>query len=90
MFRGFIIVLIMQLGFFIHGCATLKHIDGNSNEELKKFKTSKYGMMHEIEKVKADNVNLQRQVDVLNILVKEKQRIIDEKESKVAGLRGGK
>jgi len=41
MFRGFIIVLIMQLGFFIHGCATLKHIDGSSNEELKKFKTSK-------------------------------------------------
>ena len=41
MHRGFIIILIMQLGFFIHGCATLKHIDGSSNEELKKFKTSK-------------------------------------------------
>jgi len=78
----------MQLGFFIHGCTTLEHIDSSSNEELKKFKTSKYGMMHEIEKVKADNVNLQRQIDILNILVKEKQRIIDEKESKVAGLRG--
>ena len=88
MYKGFIIVLIMQLGFFIHGCTTLEHIDSSSNEELKKFKTSKYGMMHEIEKVKADNVNLQRQIDILNILVKEKQRIIDEKESKVAGLRG--
>jgi chromosome segregation ATPase len=88
MYRGFIIILIMQLGFFIHGCATLKHIDGSSKEELKTFKMPKYGIMHEIEKVKADNVNLQRQIDILNILVKEKQRIIDEKESKVAGLRG--
>jgi chromosome segregation ATPase len=49
---------------------------------------SKYGMIHEIEKVKAHNVNLQRQIDILNTLVKEKQRIIDEKESTIAGLKG--
>jgi len=88
MYRGLIIVLIMQLGFFIHGCTTLEYIDGSSKEELKKFKMSKYGMIHEMEKVKADNVNLQRQIDILNALVKEKQRIIDEKESKIAGIRG--
>jgi len=88
MYRGFIIVLIMQLGFFIHGCTTLEYIDGSSKEELKKFKMSKYGMIHEMEKVKTDNVNLQRQIDILNTLVKEKQRISDEKESKIAGLRG--
>jgi hypothetical protein len=49
---------------------------------------SKYGMIHEIEKVKAHNVNLQRQIDILNTLAKEKQRIIDKKESTIAGLRG--
>jgi hypothetical protein len=88
MYRGFIIVLIMQLGFFIHGCTTLEHIDGSSKEELKTFKMSKYGMIREMEKFKADTVNLQRQIDILNTLVKEKQRIIDEKESTIAGLRG--
>ncbi|HUV60437.1 MAG TPA: hypothetical protein VMW09_10060 [Desulfatiglandales bacterium] len=88
MYRGFIIVLIMQLGFFIHGCTTLEYIDGSSKEELTKFKMPKYEMMNEMDKVKADNVNLQRQIDILNILVKEKQRILDEKESKIAGLRG--
>ena len=90
MYRGFIIVLIMQLGFFIHGCTTLEYIDGSSKEELKKFKMSKYGMIHEMEKVKADNVNLQRQIDILNTLVKEKQRIIDEKESTIARIRDEK
>jgi len=88
MYRGFIIVLIMQLGFFIHGCTTLEHIDSSSKEELQKFKMSKYEMIHEMEKVKADNVNLQRQIDILNALVKEKQRISEEKESTIAGLRG--
>ena len=88
MYRDLIIFLIMQLGFFIHGCTTLEYIDGSSKEELKKFKMSQYGMIHEIEKVKTDNINLQRQIDILNTLVKEKQRIIEEKESKIAGLRG--
>jgi hypothetical protein len=88
MYRGLIIVLIMQLGVFIYGCTTLEYIDGSSEEELKKFKMSKYGMIHEIEKVKAHNVNLQRQIDILNTLAKEKQRIIDKKESTIAGLRG--
>jgi len=78
----------MQLGFFIHGCTTLEHIDSSSKEELKKFKMSKYEMIYEMEKVKADNVNLQRQIDVLNALVKENQRISEEKESTIAGLRG--
>jgi len=88
MYRGFIIVLIMQLGFFIHGCTTLEYIDGSSKEERKQFKMSKYETMNKMEKVRAENVNLQRQIDILNILGKEKQRIIDENESKIAGLRG--
>jgi peptidoglycan hydrolase CwlO-like protein len=88
MYRGFIIVLIMQLGLFIHGCTTLEHIDGSSKEERKQFKMSKYETMNKMEKVRAENVNLQRQIDILNTLGKEKQRIIDENESKIAGLRG--
>jgi len=87
MYRGFIIVLIMQLGFFIHGCTTLEHIDGSSKEERKQFKMSKYETMNKMEKVRAENVNLQRQIDILNILGKEKQRIIDENESKIARVR---
>jgi len=86
MHRGFIIILIMQLAFFIHGCTTLENINSGSKEELTKFKMSKYEMIRELDKVKAENVNLQRQIDILNALVKEKQRIIDEKESTIAGL----
>ncbi len=88
MYRGFIIVLIMQLGFFIHGCTTLEHIDGSSKEERKQFKMSKYETMSKMEKVRAENINLQRQIDILNILGKEKQRIIDENESRITGIRG--
>jgi len=77
----------MQLGFFIHGCTTLKYIDGSSKEELKKFKMSKYEMMNEMEKIRAENVNLQRQIDILNTLRKEKQRIIDENEGTIASIR---
>jgi septal ring factor EnvC (AmiA/AmiB activator) len=87
MYRGLIIALIIQLGFFIHGCTTLKYMDGSSKEELKKYKMTKYEMIREIEKAKADNVNLQRQIDILNTLVKEKQRIIDEKENKITEIR---
>jgi len=88
MSRGFIIILILQLGFFIHGCTTLEYIDGSSKEEIKKFKMAGYGMRNEMEKVRAENVNLQRQIDILNILGKEKQRIIDENENEIAGMRG--
>ncbi|TET95521.1 MAG: hypothetical protein E3J28_00455, partial [Desulfobacteraceae bacterium] len=83
MSRGFIIILILQLGFFIHGCTTLEYIDGSSKEEIKKFKMAGYGMRNEMEKVRAENVNLQRQIDILNILGKEKQRIIDENENEI-------
>jgi hypothetical protein len=86
MHRGFLIVLIMQLGFFMHGCTTLEYIDDGSKRDLTKFKMSKYEMIRELEKMQADNQNLQRQIDILNALVKEKQRIIDEKESTIAGL----
>jgi hypothetical protein len=88
MSKGFIIILILQLGFFIHGCTTLEYIDGSSKEEIKKFKMAGYGMRNEMEKVRAENVNLQRQIDILNILGKEKQRIIDENENEIAGMRG--
>ncbi len=87
MSRGFIIILILQLGFFIHGCTTLEYIDGSSKEELKKFKMPKYEMMNEMEKVRTENVNLQRQIDILNTLRKEKQRIIDENENEIARMR---
>ena len=87
MSRGFMIILILQLGFFIHGCTTLEYIDGSSKEEIKKFKLAGYGMRNEMEKLRAENVNLQRQIDILNILGKEKQRIIDENENEIAGMR---
>ena len=87
MYRGLIIVLIMQLGFFIHGCTTLEYIDGSSKEELKTFKMPKYEMMNEMEKIKADNVNLQREIDILNTLRNEKQNIIDENEGTIARIR---
>jgi len=87
MFRACIIILILQLGFFIHGCTTLEYINGSSKEELKTFKMPKYEMMNEMEKIRAENVNLQRQIDILNTLRKEKQRIIDENEGTIASIR---
>jgi Rps23 Pro-64 3,4-dihydroxylase Tpa1-like proline 4-hydroxylase len=87
MFRACVIILIMQLGFFIHGCTTLEYIDGSSKEELKTFKMPKYEIMNEMEKIRAENVNLQRQIDILNTLRKEKQNIIDENEGTIARIR---
>ena len=87
MFRACVIILILQLGFFIHGCTTLEYINGSSKEELKTFKMPKYEMMNEMEKIRAENVNLQRQIDILNTLRKEKQRIIDENEGTIASIR---
>jgi DNA repair exonuclease SbcCD ATPase subunit len=87
MFRACVIILILQLGFLIHGCTTLEYINGSSKEELKTFKMPKYEMMNEMEKIRAENVNLQRQIDILNTLRKEKQRIIDENEGTIASIR---
>jgi len=87
MFRACVIILILQLGFFIHGCTTLEYIDGSSKEKLKTFKMPKYEMMNEMEKIRAENVNLQRQIDILNTLRKEKQNIIDENEGTNARIR---
>ncbi len=87
MFRACVIILILQLGFFIHGCTTLEYINGSSKEELKTFKMPKFEMMNEMEKIRAENVNLQRQIDILNTLRKEKQRIIDENEGTIASIR---
>jgi len=84
MFRAYVIILILSVGLIFQRCATLEHFDGSSKEERKTFKMTKGEMWDEIEKLKAQNVDLQVQV---NILRKEEQRIRDENENKMARMR---
>ena len=70
MFRAYLIILTVQLGFVFQGCAGLKHLDGSSKEEIERFKMTKDQMWNKIEKLKIENVRLQKQ---MNILIEENQ-----------------
>lgn len=80
MLRVCLFVLILQLGSFFQGCAILEYFDSSSKEERKKFKTARYRIPNEMENLKAENLKLQEQIDILNILIKENQRMRDENE----------
>ncbi len=63
MFRAYSIILILPLCFIFQGCAALEYFDGSSKEEIKRFKMSKDEMWNEMEKLKAENADLQGQID---------------------------
>ena len=84
MFRAYSIILILPLCFIFQGCAALEYFDGSSKEEIKRFKMSKDEMWNEMEKLKAENADLQGQIDTLK---EENQRIRDENENKMARMR---
>lgn len=75
MLRACLIILILQFGLIFHGCAPLKHLDGSSEEERKKFKMTKDEMWNEMKRMKIENGNLQREIHILR---EENQRIRDE------------
>ncbi len=84
MLRVYLIILVLHLGFIFQGCASLEYLDGSSEEEIKKFKMTKYEMWNEIQGLKIENAKLQEQI---NILREEDQGIRDEDESKMARMR---
>ncbi len=84
MFRVYLIILVLQLGFTFQGCALLERLDGSSKEEIEKLKMSKDEMWNKMEKLKIENVNLQKQISVL---IKENQGIRDEKENEMASIK---
>jgi len=84
MLRAYLIILILHLGFIFQGCAALKYLDGSSEAEIKKFKMTKDEIWNEVQRLKRENVNLRRQI---NILREKDQRIRDENENKMASMR---
>ena len=84
MFRAYSIILILPLFFIFQGCAALEYLDGSSKENIKKFRMSKDEMWNEMEKLKAENADLQGQIDTSK---EENQRIRDENENKMARMR---
>ena len=81
MIRACLIIFIVHLCFIFQGCATSEHLEGSSKEEAEEFKMTKEEMWNEMERLKVENANLQRQIDTLR---EEDQRIRDENENKIA------
>lgn len=81
MIRACLIIFIVHLCFIFQGCATSEHLEGSSKEEAEEFKMTKEEMWNEMERLKVENANLQRQIDTLR---EENQRIRDENENKIA------
>ena len=81
MIRACLIIFIVHLCFIFQGCATSEHLEGSSKEEAKEFKMTKEEMGNEVQRLKVENANLQRQIDTLR---EENQRIRDENENKIA------
>lgn len=72
MFRAYLVILVLQLGFVFQGCAVLEYLDGSSKEETEKLKMSKDQMWNKMEKLKIENTKLQKQISVL---IKENQEM---------------
>ena len=84
MIRACLIIFIVHLCFIFQGCATSEHLEGSSKEEAEKFKMTKEEMGNEVQRLKRENVNLRRQI---NILRERDQKIRDENENKIAEMR---
>lgn len=75
MLRPCLIVFILQLLLIFHGCAPLAHLDGSSEEEIKKFRMSKDEMRNQIKKMEIANANLQKEIHNLG---EENQRLTNQ------------
>jgi hypothetical protein len=62
MYRAYLIVFALSLGFMFQSCATLEYFDGSSEKEITKFKMTKEEMWREIEGLRAENAELRRQI----------------------------
>ena len=78
--KFFLIIIALQLGFAFQGCSTLKYLDGSSEKEIKISKLNKKKIYNDLQKQKAENETLKRQV---NILREEYSRLQNESENKI-------
>lgn len=85
MLRACLIILIVQFGLMLHGCAALEYLDGSSGDEVKKFEMSKDEMWNEIKKLKIENADLERQIHILR---EENQSIRYEHDENMARMTG--
>jgi len=87
MFRSYFVIFVLILGLVFQSCATLEYLDGSSKEEIRRYKMTKGEVLNEVDQLKIENTNFQRQNNILNILTKEYQKINDENKKKIAMMR---
>jgi hypothetical protein len=81
MLRVRLIIPRLQLAFIFQACAALEYFDGSSREEMKRLKIGKNEVWNELDKLKIENADLQKKI---NILRKENQEIRAKSENKIA------
>ncbi|MCX5853233.1 MAG: LytR C-terminal domain-containing protein [Deltaproteobacteria bacterium] len=79
MFRRVSVVFVVILCMTMSGCAAMRHVDGSSDEDMKKFRASKDDLWNETKKLKQDNEACRR-------TIQEKQGEIDQLTKQVANL----
>jgi len=79
MFRRVSVVFVVILCVTMSGCAAMRHLDGSSDEDMKKFRASKDELWNETKKLKQDN-------EVYRRTIQEKQQEIDRLTKQVANL----
>jgi len=84
MSRAYLVIVILHLALIFQGCASLEYLDGSSEEEIRKSNMTKDEIWNEMEKLKAENANLQEQIDASR---EENQRIVGETKNEIAKVR---
>jgi len=79
MFRRVSVVFVMILCMTMSGCAAMRHVDGSSDEDMKKFRASKDELWNEMEKLEQYNEACRR-------TIQEKKGEIDQLTKQVANL----
>jgi len=81
MFRTYLFIIVLTMGFVFHGCTTLESFDGGSEKDLKMFQMSKSEMYDALKKLENENEQLQKQ----SLSAKEtNQQLRDENQKKLA------
>ena len=81
MFRTYALILILSIGFIFHGCTAFEFLNGSSGEEIETHKMNKREMYAELNNLKSENEELQRQIDITK---EQDQRFRVESEKKYA------
>jgi len=84
MFRTYALIFILSMGFILHGCTAFKFLDGSSGEEEETSDINQQEIYAELNKLKSENEDLQRQIDITN---EQNQRFRVESEKKYAQVR---